>query len=62
MPDPEPGLLLETLWCLTAAAARTADESVALARARAALAPSRDEWAAGSGLVLAGPVRRYLEL
>ncbi|MTD14837.1 SARP family transcriptional regulator [Nakamurella sp. YIM 132087] len=60
LPDPDPGLPLEVLWCLAAAAADIVGDTVLLARARTALAPAAAEIAAGSGLVTAGPVARYL--
>lgn len=60
IPEPPPGLLLETLWCLTAHAARERDDVQLLARARAALTPAAAELSAGSGLLTLGPVADYL--
>ncbi|WP_132146830.1 AfsR/SARP family transcriptional regulator [Kribbella antiqua] len=59
-PEPEPGLLLEALWCLTAHAARELGDEQQLERARAALTPAAAELAAGSGLLSLGAVADYL--
>ncbi len=57
LPDPPPGLLLEALWCVVAQASHESGHGPGLERARAALAPARDEVAgAGSGLLTFGPV------
>ncbi|MGW1340362.1 AfsR/SARP family transcriptional regulator [Kribbella sp. NPDC002412] len=60
IPEPPPGLLLETLWCLTVHAARERDDVQLLGRAQAALTPAATELAAGSGLLTLGPVADYL--
>ncbi|MET4610085.1 DNA-binding SARP family transcriptional activator [Rhodococcus sp. PvR044] len=59
--DPPPGLLLEALWCVVAQAALETGHDGAADRARAALAPARDEVAgAGSGMLTFGPVADWL--
>ena len=61
VPEPEPGLLLEALWVLTARAAVTLGDRPVMLRARTALAPAAAELAgAGSGLLTAGPVSAHL--
>jgi hypothetical protein len=61
VPDPPADLLLEALWCLTAAAAVALGDRRTLARARVQLAPAAEEHAgAGSGVLTLGPVARYL--
>ncbi|BCY08358.1 BTAD domain-containing putative transcriptional regulator [Actinoplanes sp. L3-i22] len=61
VPDPPADLLAEALWCLFARAATLAGDRVAMARARAALAPAAAEWAgAASGLLTVGRVADYL--
>ncbi|MEV0291858.1 BTAD domain-containing putative transcriptional regulator [Kribbella sp. NPDC050820] len=60
IPESPPGLLLETLWCLTVHAARERDDVQLLARARAALTPAAAELSAGSGLLTLGPIADYL--
>jgi len=61
LPDPPPGLLLETLWVLAGQAALAVGDSAAMARAHAALAPAAGEIAgAGSGTLTAGPVSDHL--
>jgi DNA-binding SARP family transcriptional activator len=60
-PAPQPGLLSEALWSLTARAALTLGDSARAARARDALLPAAGEIAgAASGMLTAGPVSEYL--
>lgn len=62
VPEPPADHLLEVLWCLIARAAIAVDDQDMIRRARDALAPAALESAgAGSGLLTAGPVGRYLE-
>ena len=60
-PAPQPGLLTEALWSLTARAALTLGDRARAARARDALLPAAGEIAgAASGMLTAGPVSEYL--
>jgi DNA-binding SARP family transcriptional activator len=60
-PAPQPGLLTEALWSLTARAALTLGDSARAARARDALLPAAGEIAgAACGMLTAGPVSEYL--
>jgi DNA-binding SARP family transcriptional activator len=60
-PAPQPGLLTEAQWSLTARAALTLGDSARAARARDALLPAAGEIAgAASGMLTVGPVSEYL--
>lgn len=60
-PAPQPGLLTEALWSLTARAALTLGDRARAARARDALLPAAGEIAgAASGMLTVGPVSEHL--
>jgi DNA-binding SARP family transcriptional activator len=60
-PAPQPGLLAEALWSLTARAALTLGDSARAREAHDALLPAAGEIAgAASGMLTAGPVSEYL--
>jgi len=60
-PPPQPGVLAEALWSLTARAALALGDRDRATRARDALLPAAGEIAgAASGMVTAGPVSEYL--
>ncbi|MGI8778567.1 MAG: SARP family transcriptional regulator, partial [Solirubrobacteraceae bacterium] len=62
VPEPPRDLLFEALWCLAAEAAVAVGDRRTMERAHAQLEPAAAELAgAGSGLLILGPVARYLE-
>ncbi|WP_026876959.1 AfsR/SARP family transcriptional regulator [Jiangella gansuensis] len=62
IPEPPRDLLFEAKWCLTGRAAVAVGDTALIRRAGTVLAPAARELAgAGSGVLTAGPVARYLE-